>query len=162
VSADTDTPKPDEVAAVAALRAAIRRFGQATDEIAARHGLTSRQYDLCLLLEASSEPVIAREVAGALHLSANATSELIARAERAGLIERISSPRDARSKPLKLTASGRRHFNAAFADLRPERLRLRTLLQDAVDIATSLLDQADSEGVDGSSASEIRHRTADP
>ena len=40
------------------------------DEVAARHQLTTRQYDLCLLIASGQGSLIGREVADALHLSA--------------------------------------------------------------------------------------------
>ena len=88
-------PKPEELKTAAQLRKSLREFATATTAIANRNELTTRQYDLCLLIE-SSEAVIARQIAEVLHLTPNAASELITRAENDGLVARTSSARDAR------------------------------------------------------------------
>lgn len=132
-------PTPEELATVVQLRASLRNFSAATTEIAARHRLTPRQYELCLLVASGSDTVIGRGVAEALHISANSASELISRAEHEGLVKRRSSSRDTRVKPLALTAEGRRRFLATFNDLRPERARLLAILQETVLLASRLV-----------------------
>lgn len=132
-------PKPDELKIVAQLRKSLREFATATADIASRHRLTSRQYDLCLLIASSEGGVIAREIADALHLSPNTASELITRAEHEGLVARTSSVSDARQKPLTLTPEGDRRFLSAFNELRPERARLLAILRGSVDLASKLL-----------------------
>ena len=132
-------PTPEELATVAQLRASLRSFAAATAEVATRHQLTTRQYDLCLLVASGQGSLIGREVADALHLSANTASELISRAEHEGLVKRSTSTRDTRRKPLSLTAEGRRRFLATFNDLRPERARLLAILQESVTLASQLV-----------------------
>ena len=132
-------PTPEELATVVQLRATLRSFAAATDEIAARHQLTARQYDLCLLIAGGHGDTIGREIAEALHVSPNATSELISRAVNEGLVKRNNSTRDTRLKPLTLTPNGRRRFLATFNDLRPERARLLTILKESVTLATQLV-----------------------
>jgi DNA-binding MarR family transcriptional regulator len=132
-------PTPEELATVVQLRASLREFAAATTEVAARHQLTTRQYDLCLLVASGQGSLIGRAVADALHLSANTASELITRAELEGLVKRSNSTSDTRLKPLSLTAEGRRRFLATFNDLRPERTRLLAILQESVTLATRLL-----------------------
>jgi DNA-binding MarR family transcriptional regulator len=132
-------PTPEELAAAAQLRASMRSFAAATAEVAARHQLTTRQYDLCLLIATGEGRMIGRGISDALHLSANTASELITRAEHEGLVERGTSPRDTRAKPLSLTPEGRRRFLATFNDLRPERARLLTGLHESVSLAARLL-----------------------
>jgi len=135
----TAGPTPQELATVAQLRASLRSFAAATTEVAARNGLTTRQYDLCLLLASGQDSLIGRAVADALNLSPNTASELISRAEREGLVKRSASTRDTRLKPLSLTAEGRRRFIAAFNDLRPERARVLAILEESVSLASQLL-----------------------
>jgi len=135
----TADPTPQELATVAQLRASLRSFAAATTEVAARNGLTTRQYDLCLLLASGQDGLIGRAVADALNLSPNTASELISRAEREGLVKRSASTRDTRLKPLSLTAEGRRRFIAAFNDLRPERARVLAILEESVSLASQLL-----------------------
>lgn len=132
-------PTPEELATVAQLRASLRRFAAATAEIVGRHQLTARQYDLCLLIETEQGSLIGRAVAEALHLSPNTASELITRAVKEGLVQRNSSSQDTRLKPLSLTREGHRRFRAAFNDLRPERARLLTILEESVTLASQLL-----------------------
>jgi DNA-binding MarR family transcriptional regulator len=132
-------PTPEELATVAQLRASLREFAAATTEIAARHQLTTRQYDLCLLAANARGTLIGRQVAEALHLSANTASELISRAEHEGLVERRSSSDDTRLKPLSLTPEGRKRFLATFNDLRPERARLLAILEQSVVLASKLV-----------------------
>ncbi len=134
-----ENPTHDELATVAQLRASLRTFAAATTEVAARHQLTPRQYDLCLLVASGAGDLIGRGVAEALHISANTASELISRAEQEGLVKRSTSTRDTRLKPLALTAEGRRRFLATFNDLRPERARLLAILQESVSLASRLV-----------------------
>lgn len=134
-----ENPTPDELATVAQLRASLRSFAAATAEVAARHQLTPRQYELCLLIASAPDQLTGRDVAEALHLSANTASELISRAEQEGLVKRGTSTRDMRLKPLALTAEGRRRFLATFNDLRPVRARLLAILQESVSLASRLV-----------------------
>ena len=133
------TPTPEELATVAQLRGSLRDFAAATDDVAARHRLTTRQYDLCLLIASHEGSLIGRDVAEALHLSANTASELISRAVQEGLVKRNASTRDTRVKPLSLTREGRKRFLATFNDLRPERARLLKILQESVTLASQLV-----------------------
>jgi DNA-binding MarR family transcriptional regulator len=132
-------PTPDELETVAQLRASLRNFAAATTEVAARHGLTTRQYDLCLLIASRHGSLIGREVADALHLSPNTASELISRAEREGLVKRTTGTEDTRLKLLSLTSEGRKRFLATYNDLRPERARLLAILEESVTLASQLL-----------------------
>jgi DNA-binding MarR family transcriptional regulator len=116
---------------VAELRAAMRRFHAATNEITKRHGLTPQRYDLLALLHGESErPHTATALAELLRLSRNATTELVSRAEKSGLVARQNDPADARVKWIAPTAEGSRRFLAVVAELRPERRRLLELLEE--------------------------------
>ena len=132
-------PTPEELETVVRLRASLRAFAAATAEVASRHQLTTRQYDLCLLIESGQGNLIGREVADALHLSPNTASELITRAEHEGLVKRNTATRDTRLKLLSLTSEGRKRFLATFNDLRPERARLLAILEESVSLASRLL-----------------------
>lgn len=131
-------PTPEELETVVRLRSSLRGFAAATNEVVARHHLTTRQYDLCLLVASGDGRLIARQLAEALHLSPNTASELISRAEHEGLVTRAGSAHDSRSKPLSLTVEGGRRFLAAFDDLRPERARLLAILEESVHLASQL------------------------
>ncbi len=128
----------DELASVARLRLALRRFQVASDEAMKRHRLTPRQYDILgLLLDPTRTDRSTSALAGSLLLSANSTSELISRAVAAGLVTRKTDPHDARLKPLNATSLGRRRYLAAVADLRAGRGELSAILHTAALLAQS-------------------------
>ena len=129
-----------ELETVAALRVAMRRFLAATDDVTSAHGLTPRQYDLLALLHrpASGTELTASDVAEELCLSRSATTELLTRASKAGLITRHGDEGDMRVKHLAPTPAGTERFVAAVADLRSERIRILSLLQAAAALAGAL------------------------
>ena len=127
----SSTPTVEELTAIAELRAALRRFHRATDAIALRHGLTARRYDLLAMLH--SAPGGKRTLgalARLLELSPNATTELVDRAVTAGLVTRTGDGEDARVKQIEPTAYGTSCFFAAVEELRPERRRLLSILEE--------------------------------
>ena len=137
-------PPPDreELNAAADLREALRRFHAATDEITRRHTLTPGRYDLLAQLHASDERLSrATSLAERLHLSRNAVTELVTRAERAGLVVRVADQVDRRSKRIVPTDEGSRRYFAALAELGPERRRLLAILEE-VTAHTHWLDAA--------------------
>ena len=119
-----------ELVAVANLRAGIRLFLARSDRITRSHGLSSRHYELLAMLHAAEDASTATELAGLLQLSRNATSELIDRAEQAGLVRRVSLTGDRRRKGVVATTEGSRAFLAAFRDLATERKRFVAILED--------------------------------
>lgn len=135
-----DPPNPEELATVAALRAALRRFSTATDDVTAQQGLTPRQYDLLAVLHHSSDEIASTPTAIAkeLCLSRSATTELLTRAEKAGLIDRSSDKENARRKRVRPTPEGSKRFFSAVVELRTERTRLLELLHLAAGLAAVL------------------------
>jgi len=130
---------PQELESVAALRVAIRRFLNATDEVTGAQGLTPRQYDLLALLHRPSAGTLsATDIATQLCLSRSATTELLTRAAGAGLITRLSDSQDMRVKRLAATAEGTRRFSRAAKQLRAERNQLLALLRTAAAFAAAL------------------------
>lgn len=131
----------EELDAVAELRVALNRFGAATEDVTRAHGLTQRQYDLLAVLhhsragEAGATPT---SVASDLSLSRSASTELLTRAVKAGLIERRSDENDLRVKHVTPTPEGTRRFLGAVADLRAERTRLLDLLRLAAGLMAAL------------------------
>jgi DNA-binding MarR family transcriptional regulator len=109
-----------ELAQAAAFRTALRRLLQRTEAVAAQSGLTSQRYDLLLQIR-SAGSVRVTELCGLLQLRQTAVTELVKRAEEAGLIERRPSPQDGRVSLLRLTAEGERRLLRAFAALREDR-----------------------------------------
>jgi len=129
-----------ELETVAALRVAMRRFVAATDDVTRAHGLTPRQYDLLALLHrpVADVELTATVVADELCLSRSATTELLTRASKAGLVTRHGDEDDMRVKHLVATPEGTKRFEAAVADLRSERNRILSLLQAAAALAGAL------------------------
>lgn len=132
-------PSPQELETVAQLRIALRRFLLATEQVTERHGLTSRQYDLLSLLhDPAQDHLTATVIAEQLSLSPSATTELITRASKVGLLERRLDPADMRIKYVVPTREGRKRFFAAVHQLRSERNKILALLRAAAALATLL------------------------
>jgi DNA-binding MarR family transcriptional regulator len=112
-----------ELARAAAYRTAFRRFLQRTDAAATNAGLTSQRYDL-LLQVASAGALRVTDLCQRLELRQTAVTELVKRAEEAGLLERAQSAEDARSWVLRLTPEGERKLMLAFDALRDDRTAL--------------------------------------
>lgn len=124
-------PSQLEYEAVAALRAGLRRFLHATHRITRAHGLTAQRYDLLAVVRGSDSAALSvREVAALLSLAPHSATELVDRAEEAGLVERLSDDRDRRARLVALTDAGEARLAAAVVALRPERRRLLGLLAD--------------------------------
>ena len=118
----------------AELRSALRRFLRRSEEIARRHELTPRQYLLLLMIKAregTEQSTTITDLVDRLALTQSTVTELVQRAEDAGLIRRRPSPVDGRVMHLLLTPVGARRLDGAFHELGPEREQLlRTLRGD--------------------------------
>ncbi|HEY3188262.1 MAG TPA: MarR family transcriptional regulator, partial [Solirubrobacteraceae bacterium] len=112
----------DELVRAAAFRSELRRFLQRSDVAAADVGLTPQRYDLLLQLKASPAGYsTVTELGRRLHLRQTAVTELVKRAEEAGLIRRRRSDSDRRVFLLELTEDGDRRVTRAFHALRHDR-----------------------------------------
>lgn len=133
-------PLPEELETVAALRLALRRFLAATDQVTETEGLTPRQYDLMAVLHRPSVVQVPTPtwIAEELCLSRSATTELLTRAAKAGLIARSPDSHNGRIKHVAPTEEGTRRFFAAVTQLRAERNRLFALLRVAAGFAAVL------------------------
>jgi DNA-binding MarR family transcriptional regulator len=133
-------PSAEELATVAALRIAVRRFLAATDEATTVNGLTPRQYDLLALLHSrqTDQPLTPTAISSLLSLSRSATTELLGRAVAAGLVTRANPAEDGRTKHVMATRAGTRQFLKTVVDLRAERGRLLALLETATVLANDL------------------------
>lgn len=112
-----------ELERAAVYRTALRRFLQRTDAAAANAGLTSQRYDLLLQI-ASAGTLRVTDLCERLELRQTAVTELVKRAEDAGLLEREPSSQDARSWVLQLTVEGEQRLMLAFDALREDRAAL--------------------------------------
>jgi DNA-binding MarR family transcriptional regulator len=114
-----------ELQRAAAFRSALRRFLARTDEVAGVAGLTSQRYDLLLAIKSGpGETSTMTELATRLSLRQTAVTELVKRAEEAGLVTRSTSAADGRVSVLAPTAEGERRLIRAFVGLREERRHL--------------------------------------
>jgi isopenicillin-N epimerase len=111
----------------AEFRSQLRRFLRRSEEISRRHGLTPRQYLLLLMIRASeetTEPATIGHLVDRLALTQSTVTELVQRAEEAGLVGRRQSPDDGRVAYLSLTSLGAKRLQGAFEELGPERAQL--------------------------------------
>lgn len=117
-----------DVMAVAELRAALRQFLRRSERIARQSGLTPQRYLLLLMIKGApggSEQSTVTELSDRLQLAQSTVTELVRRAEEAGLVEREQSQTDARVAHLRLTAEGERRLMLSFTELETERAQLR-------------------------------------
>lgn len=118
---------------VAGLRETLRAFQRESELIARASGLTPQRHLLLLMIKGApdgSERSTVTELAARLRLAQTTVTDLVARAEHAGLIERERSPADARVAFLRLTPKGERLFARSFRAHAGERQRLRDALRD--------------------------------
>lgn len=121
-----------EIERAAAFRSALRGFLVRTEEAAAAVGLTPQRYNLLLLIKSGrGECSTVSELSARLSLRQTAVTELVRRAEEAGLVEREPSAEDRRVRLLRLTPEGDRRLMAAFVALRGDRRALAAALDEA-------------------------------
>lgn len=116
----------------AALREGLRRFLRRSEEIAAANGLTPRRQLLLLLIKGApdgSERATVTDLADRMQLAQNTVTDLVARAEAAGLLRREASAEDARSAFLSLSPEGERRLAGTVVGLRADRGRLAALVR---------------------------------
>lgn len=110
-----------ELERAAAFRSALRRFLARTNEVSSGAGLTSQRYDLLLAIKTGEgEASTVSELVKTLSLPQPAVTELVKRAEEAGLIER-SAAADRRVSVLRLSGEADDRLLRAFVTLREER-----------------------------------------
>jgi DNA-binding MarR family transcriptional regulator len=125
----TGEPSLEDVQRAASFRVALRAFQRGTERVARSAGLTPQWYLLLLLVKGSeqgSERASVGELARRMHLAQSSVSELVNRAERAGLVRRTASNLDGRVAHIALTAKGEERFAASFRALAEERRALRS------------------------------------
>jgi DNA-binding MarR family transcriptional regulator len=126
-----DPEVESELARVAAFRTELRRFLRRTDVVTSRAGLTPQRYDLLLMIRSATAAdggeaggVRVTELCELLQLQQTAVTELVKRAEEAGLVDRRPSREDRRVSLLRLTAEGERRLLDVFQALRADRRAL--------------------------------------
>src|ERR1700690_3142305 len=118
----------DAVIAVAEFRAALRQFLRRSERVARLSGLTPQRYLLLLMIKGApggSEQSTVTQLSERLQLAQSTVTELVRRAEEAGLVAREQSQTDARVAHLRLTAEGERRLTLSFTELETERAQLR-------------------------------------
>jgi DNA-binding MarR family transcriptional regulator len=120
-------------AQAAAFRAALRRFLRTSENAARAAGITPRQH--LLLLQIAGCENGTSTVSGLvdkLALTQSAVTELVQRAEHAGLVQRAASADDGRVVHLSLTREGEAKLAQVHDALGRERAELRRVV-DALD-----------------------------
>ena len=123
----------DEVIRVAAFRGVLRSFLRASEEIAQTNGLTPRRHLLLLMIKGApdgSERATVSDLVERLQLAQSTVTELVTRAEQAGLVERAVSSEDARVALLRLTPEGERRLARVFKSHEAEREKLHQMLAE--------------------------------
>jgi len=119
----------------AEFRAELRRFLRHSENVARENGMTPRQHLLLLQIGgAENGTTTVSALVETLALTQSAVTELVQRAEAAGLVQRAASPSDGRVTHLTLSADGERRLRAVYDALGPERTHLRAVM-DALDEA---------------------------
>lgn len=125
---------PTDFEQAAAFRATLRRFHRISEDAARRAGLTPRRHLLLLMIKGAPggvERSTVSELCERLQLAQSTVTELVGRAEEAGLVSREPSRADGRVAHLGLTERGEELLAAAFTGLEAER---RSLLSSLVNI----------------------------
>jgi DNA-binding MarR family transcriptional regulator len=122
-------PSLEEFREAAALRGALRKFMRSSERIAREEGLTPSRYLLLLMIKtARGGRSTVTELAEQLQLTQSTVTELVTRAEAAGLVARQQSGEDARVYWLDLTDVGEVRLARTVARIGKERHRLLELL----------------------------------
>lgn len=126
---------PSRYESAAQFRAELRRFLRHSEDIARQHGLTPRQHLLLLQIGGAEQgTTTVTELVDTLALTQSAVTELVQRAEAAGLVHRAASATDGRVTHLTLSPDGEKRLRAVYDALGPERTHLRAVM-DALDAA---------------------------
>jgi DNA-binding MarR family transcriptional regulator len=116
--------------ALAAFRAELRRFLRFSEEAARRAGVTPQQHQVLLAVRGHPGPggPSVSDLADALGLRLNSTTELVARTEAAGLLTRTADDADRRRTLCHLTPAGDAALRHLTDDHRTELRRLRAVV----------------------------------
>jgi DNA-binding MarR family transcriptional regulator len=116
-------------AKAAEFRAALRGFLRTSEDAARSAGITPAQHLLLLQIAGCSDgTTTVSKLVDKLALTQSAVTELVQRAEQAGLVRRRVCATDARVAHLSLTSSGQAKLAQVHTALGPERTELRRLV----------------------------------
>jgi len=125
----------EDVVTVAEFRSALRKFLRRSELVADSCGLTPQRYLLLLMIRGApdgSGRSTVTELSDRLQLAQSTVTELVGRAERAGLIQRERSEKDLRVAHLRLSPEGERRLALSVRGLDEQRHERRQRL-DALD-----------------------------
>jgi DNA-binding MarR family transcriptional regulator len=118
-----------DIREAAELRASLRKVLRASERVAREEGLTPSRYLLLLMIQTALQGrSTVTELADRMQLTQSTVTELVTRAESAGLVTRSQSEDDARVFWLELTEEGQSRLARAVARNGAERNRLIELL----------------------------------
>jgi DNA-binding MarR family transcriptional regulator len=124
----------DSYESAATFRAELRRFLRRSEDCSRANGITPRQHLLLLQIAGAPNGVTTvSDLVSTLALTQSAVTELVQRAELAGLVERAPSPEDGRVVHLSLTRHGSGKLAAVHGALGPERAQLRRVMDSLKD-----------------------------
>ncbi len=119
----------NEYRAAAEFRAELRRFLRRSEDVSRTNGITPRQHLLLLQIAGAEDATTTvSDLVESLALTQSAVTELVQRAEAAGLVDREQSREDGRVTHLKLTERGEEKLAAVHTSLGPERAQLRRVI----------------------------------
>jgi DNA-binding MarR family transcriptional regulator len=124
---------PTDFEQAAAFRASLRRFHRLSEDAARSEGLTPRRHLLLLMIKGAPggvERSTVSELCERLQLAQSTVTELVQRAEDAGLVRRAPAQEDGRVAYLTLTPNGEKRLTAVHERLRPEREALTRILRE--------------------------------
>jgi DNA-binding MarR family transcriptional regulator len=123
-------PSLEDFREAASLRAVLRKFMRSSERIAREEGLTPSRHLLLLMIKtASGARSNVTELAERMQLTQSTVTELVTRAEVAGLIRREQCDEDARISWLRLTVDAEERLARTVARTGRERQRLLELLR---------------------------------
>jgi DNA-binding MarR family transcriptional regulator len=124
-------PTVQEFARAAELREALRRFQRTSDDLSAAEGLTTRTYQLLLMIKTGRDGpgrASLRELEERLQLGKSTITELVLRTEGRGLVRRDLDRDRPGAISVRLTPAGERKLSRVTAELGDERRRLIDIL----------------------------------
>ena len=121
--------------AAAEFRAELRRFLRRSEDVSRAAGITPKQYALLLQIAGSDDGTrTVTQLVQQLQLTQSAVTELVQRAEQAGLLRREASKTDGRVVHLSLTDLGTSRLETVHAALGPERAQLHRMIDGLEDV----------------------------
>jgi DNA-binding MarR family transcriptional regulator len=121
---DSRSSTQAEIEHAAAFRAELRRFLARTETATSEAGLTPQRYDLLLAIKAAGGEANVNQLCSYLQMRQTAVTELVKRAEEAGLAVRTQSTIDRRVVLVSMTEEAERRLQRGFEALREDRAAL--------------------------------------